>query len=247
MNSLPSSVCVWRYSEWKQRQWSSFSLLVFIFSHASLFTHGRKLGNLTGITAFGICACQAVNCLQALFQGDWGDALAALCALLGNCFGLLKDVCHLLCRVIRVRHEVWAGVTQGCSLWCGHGRGPPPAGSAPPQLCQVADPQACHELSRSWPGLPVPQPPLQAHLAAPHGRGTGQDLHPSLGACRNIWGIGPVSAWSPGRPKAYVLLISWSCLHVINIWVHLSRLGWAWKCPGTRVARFSKYKYWMPS
>ena len=123
MNSLPSSVCVWRYSEWKQRQWSSFSLLVFISSHASLFTHGRKLRNLTGITVSGICACQAVNCLQGLFQGDWGDAPAALCALLGNCFRLLKGVCRLLCRVIRVRHEVWAGVTQGCSLWRGHGQG----------------------------------------------------------------------------------------------------------------------------
>ena len=72
-------------------------------------------------------------------------------------------------------------------------RAPPFAGSAPPQLRHVVDPEACHELPRSWPGLPIPQPPLQAHLTAPRGRGTGQDLHPSLGACRNIWGIAPVS------------------------------------------------------
>lgn len=72
-------------------------------------------------------------------------------------------------------------------------RAPPSAGSAPPQLRHVVDPEACHELPRSWPGLPIPQPPLQAHLTAPRGRGTDQDLHPSLGACRNIWGIAPVS------------------------------------------------------
>ena len=68
---LPLYVCIDTQNENKGN--GLHFLYRFSFpSPASLFTHGRKLGNLTWSTVFGLLTYQALNCLQGLFQSDWG-------------------------------------------------------------------------------------------------------------------------------------------------------------------------------
>lgn len=106
-NSLPSYFFMYRYSEWKKkgggnvphfRYWFSF------FSDVCIFTYGREMVNLARITIFWIHAhhTKLWTAYQGCFMVTGKDLRAGLCVLLGNSFGLCKDICCLFWHAVRV-------------------------------------------------------------------------------------------------------------------------------------------------
>lgn len=162
--------------------------MVFIFfigfhflPYASLFTHGRKLGNSDwNLHCFWNVRLSSFKLLRVV--SEWLGQMRAALAPLRNCFGSFKDVCHLRCHASlewAMRCELaWLRV-----LFVARS-GPPPAG-----LCSTsALPCGTRELLRL-----CSQPPLQLTRSSSWPRyWPGFFYILSLGACRNIWGIAPV-------------------------------------------------------